>query len=334
MAVNTETEKLKTDAGETPTDGRDSNGKEIKPVFILKQKRVWIPLLIIVIAILAVWYWYQGQIGFVSTDDAYVDGNKLTLASKILGRITSLYADEGINVRKGELLVRVDSTDLMAERDQALVSLKLSKDNIKLAQINLNKAQNDFDRSRQQYEGKIIPKEEFDHAQSAFQAAQAEFDISRTKISTAEAQLNVINTRLQNTSIYSPMDGIIAKRWVLQGDVVQPGQPIFSIYNIDSVWITANLQETDLAAIKLNENAEITVDSYPEDKFEGKVLQLGTNTASQFALIPPSNASGNFTKVTQRIPIKLSISQTNNHGNDDRAVLLPGMSVEIKIKVK
>ncbi|HSD64150.1 MAG TPA: HlyD family secretion protein [Ignavibacteriaceae bacterium] len=333
MSVKTESEKqsgIETD--KIPMNGNDE--KKNEKGSILKQKRVWIPLLVIVIAILAVWYWYQGQIGFVSTDDAYIDGDKLSLASKMLGRITSLYADEGNNVRKGELLVRLDSTDLMAQRDQALISLKLSKDNIQLAQVNLNKAQNDFDRSKQQFEGKIIPKEEFDHAQSALQAAQAEFDISKTKISTAEAQLNVINTQLQNTSIYSPMNGVIAKRWVLKGDVVQPGQPIFSIYNLDSVWVTANLQETDLEDIKTGERVEVNVDSYPNDKFEGKVLQLGTNTASQFALIPPSNASGNFTKVTQRIPIKISVNQITNKGSNDKDVLLPGMSVEIKIKIK
>ena len=143
----------------------------------------------------------------------------------------------------------------------------------------------------------------------------------------------MINTQLQNTRITTPLDGVVAKRWVLQGDVVQPGQPIFTIYNLDSLWVTADLQETDLASIKEGESVQINVDSYPDQQFEGKVIQIGTNTASEFALIPPSNASGNFTKVTQRIPIKISVDQINNQG-DKEAALLPGMSVEIKIKVK
>lgn len=333
MAVSTQTEQqLKTGTGEIPANGKDANGNKIKSRTLLMQKRIWIPFFIIAIAGLIFWFWYKGQLGYVSTDDAYVDGDRLSLASKMLGRITFLFADEGDKVTKGELLVRLDSTDLIAQREQALSSLKLSEDNILLAQVNLDKARLDFERSKQQYEGKIIPKEEYEHSQSALNAAQAEFNIANTKIGTARAQLNLINTQLQNTEIYSPMNGVIAKRWVLKGDVVQPGQPIFSIYNIDSLWVISDLQETDLASIKQGENVEINVDSYPDHLFKGKVIQIGNNTASQFALIPPSNAAGNFTKITQRIPIKISIHPA---GTDVSPLkLLPGMSVEVKIKVE
>ena len=330
MAVNTETEQLKTGAGKTPADGRDLNGEKPKSGSIFKQKRIWIPFFIIIAAGVIFWFWYKGQLGFVSTDDAFIDGDKLSLASKMLGRVTALYADEGDNVQKGELLVRLDSTDLIAQRDQAVNALKLANDNIQLAKVNLNKAEQDFQRAKQQFEGNIIPKEQYEHSQSALEAAKAEFNIANTKIGTAKAQLNVINTQLNNTEIYSPMSGVVAKRWVLKGDVVQPGQPILSIYNLDSIWVTADFQETDLAAIKEGADVEIDVDSYPDHKFDGNVLQIGSNTASQFALIPPSNAAGNFTKITQRIPIKISIHPENVSKKDFR--LLPGMSVEVKIK--
>ncbi len=332
MAVNTEREKqINTESGKTPLAGIGEKGNKMRNGSLLKQKRFWIPFIIILIAGIVFWFWYKGQLGYVSTDDAYIDGNKLSLASKMLGRITALYTDEGSNVIKGELLVRLDSTDLIAQRDQALISLKLAKDNIQLAQVNLDKSRQDFERAMQQYESKIIPKEQYDHAQSALDAAQAEYNIARTKIGTANAQLNVINTQLQNTTIYSPMEGVVAKRWVLQGDVVQPGQPIFSIYNLDSLWVIADFQETDLASLREGEDVEIDVDSYPDHNFNGKVIQIGTNTASQFALIPPSNAAGNFTKITQRIPIKISI---NSEGDPNGSIrLLPGMSVEVKIKV-
>ncbi len=331
MAVKTETEQLNTKAGNTPADGKDLDGESSKSVSIFKQKRLWIPLFIIIIAGVIFWFWYKGQIGYISTDDAFIDGNKLSLASKMLGRITALYADEGNNVQKGELLVRLDSTDLIAQREQAVNSLKLANDNIQLAKVNLNKAEQDFQRAKQQFEGNIIPKEQYEHSQSALDAAKAEYNIANTKIGTAHAQLNVISTQLNNTEIYSPMSGVVAKRWVLQGDVVQPGQPIFSIYNLDSIWVTADFQETDLASIKEGDDVEIDVDSYPDHKFSGNVLQVGSNTASQFALIPPSNAAGNFTKITQRIPIKISIHPGNVSREGFR--LLPGMSVEVKIKV-
>lgn len=331
MVVNTETEQLNTRAGKSPVDGRAANGESAKPGSIFKQKRIWIPFFIIVIAGVIFWFWYKGQLGYISTDDAFIDGNKLSLASKMLGRVTALYVDEGNSVEKGELLVRLDSTDLIAQREQAENSLKLANDNIQLAKVNLNKAEQDFQRAKQQFEGNIIPKEQYEHSQSALDAAKAEYNIANTKIGTAHAQLNVIGTQLNNTEIYSPMSGVVAKRWVLKGDVVQPGQPIFSIYNLDSIWVTADFQETDLSSIKEGAGVEIDVDSYPDHKFSGNVLQVGSNTASQFALIPPSNAAGNFTKITQRIPIKISIHPENVSRDEFR--LLPGMSVEVKIKV-
>jgi membrane fusion protein, multidrug efflux system len=325
--------QTKTEAGNKPMNGKDTNSEKKTSKSFLKQKKFWIPFLIILIAALVFWNWYKGQLGFVSTDDAFIDGNKLSLASKTLGRITNLYADEGDNVAKGELLVRLDSTDLIAQREQAFNSFKLAKDNIVLAQVNLDKAKVDFQRAQQQYDSKIIPKEQYEHSQSALAAAQAQYNIANTRIGTANAQLNVIKTQLQNTVIFAPMSGVVAKRWVLQGDVVQPGQPIFSIYNLDSLWVTADLQETDLESIKEGQSVEIDVDSYPNHNFEGKVIQIGSNTAAQFALIPPSNAAGNFTKITQRIPIKISIRQAGNN-NKNSLKLLPGMSVEVKIRVE
>ncbi len=103
-----------------------------------------------------------------------------------------------------------------------------------------------------------------------------------------------------------------------------------------NIWVTADLEETKLSSIKIGDKAEISVDAYPDQKFEGKIFQLGSNTASQFSLIPPSNASGNFTKVTQRVPIKISIEPVTKTGQPDpneNINLLPGMSVEISVKV-
>jgi membrane fusion protein (multidrug efflux system) len=129
------------------------------------------------------------------------------------------------------------------------------------------------------------------------------------------------------------MTGVISKRWVLSGDIVQPGQSIFTIYNVKDVWVTANLEETSLSNLRLGDKVEISVDSYPDAKFIGTILRLGSNTASQFSLIPPNNASGNFTKVTQRIPIKISIERTDSNRSQN-INLLPGMSVEVKVRVR
>jgi membrane fusion protein (multidrug efflux system) len=315
----------------------NSGDESIEDVPMFRKKRIIIPAIIILAAVIAGVYWYIGQLGYVSTDDAFIDGNKLSVSSKILGRITKLTVDEGDTVKQGQLLVQLDSTDLKARENQAKATLNLARESISLAQVNLAKAQDDYKRAEQQFNDRVIPKEQYDHVQKALEAAQAELNIDKTKIGTSEAQLNVIKADLLNTSIYSPMDGVVGKRWVLTGDVVQPGQPIFTIFDLKNIWVTADLEETKLSSVKIGDRVEISVDAYSNQNFAGRVFQIGSNTASQFSLIPPANASGNFTKVTQRVPIKISIEHVNSKGESDpidHIRLLPGMSVEIKIKEK
>ena len=330
MAQNDKTEEQKSNTTEN-TD------EKINDVPFYRKKKIFIPtLIILIVAVLGV-YWYIGQLAYVSTDDALIDSNRLSVSSKILGRIIELTVDEGDSVKQGQLLVQLDSTDLKAQEIQASAALNLARESIKLSRVNLSTAQEDFNRAEKQYEGKIISEENFQHIQSALEAAKAQLNIDKTKVETSRAHLNVIKTELLNTSIYSPMNGVLGKRWVLKGDVVQPGQPIFTIFDLSNIWVTAYLEETKLSSINIGDKVEISVDAYPDQNFSGKVYQIGSNTASQFSLIPPSNASGNFTKVTQRIPIKISLEPVNEMGSpdpSDNLKLLPGMSVEIKIKIR
>ncbi len=330
-------EESKSQQKNNPGNTGEVVDEKINNVPLFKKKSVLIPFFIILIAAAAAIYWYIGQLGYVSTDDAFIDGNKLSVSSKILGRITNLEVDEGDTVKQGQLLVQMDSTDLKAQESQAKAVLALDKESITLAKVNVEKAQDDFNRAQTQYKDNVIPKEQFDHMQKALEAAKAAYNITLSKVGTAEAQLTVIKTQLQNTKIFSPMDGVVAKRWVLTGDVVSPGQPIFTIYDLKNIWVTADLEETKLAPIHLGDTVSISVDTYPDQKFQGQVFQIGSNTASEFSLIPPANASGNFTKVTQRVPIKISIEQVYSDGqkDPDKSIkLLPGMSVEISIKIK
>ena len=307
--------------------------QSIDEVPLFKKKRVLIPLIILILAAAAGIYWYIGTLSYSSTDDAYIDANRMSISSKILGRIVNLSAAEGDTVKQDQLLVKLDSTDIIAQINQAKAALGLARESINLTKVNVQKAEEDFNRAQTQFQDKIIPKEQFDHAKKALEAAKAEYDISLSKIGNAQAQLNVLTTQLQNTSIYSPMDGVVAKRWVLKGDVVQPGQPIFTVYNLNNVWVTANLEETKLGQVHLNDPVEISVDSYPNVSFSGKVFEIGNYTTSEFSLIPPNNASGNFTKVTQRVPVKISITDPVTK-NGRTPVLRPGMSVEVSVKVK
>lgn len=313
----------------------DRNGDEsIEQVPMFRKRRVIIPLgLLLAAALAGGWYWYVNLRGYITSDDAYIDADRVSISSKMLGRIATLGADEGDTVAAGQVLVTLDDSDLRAQLAQATAAFSLAGESVTLARVNLARARDDFRRADQQYRTSVITKEQFDHARSALDAADAELGIAVSRVAAARAQSGVVQAQLDNTTIRSPFNGNVAKRWALQGDVVQAGQPVFSVYDRSKVWIVANLEETNMDLIRLGEDVGISVDGHPDRIFGGRVFQLGGSTAAQFSLIPPNNASGNFTKVTQRVPIKISIEE-RTPGNPVPALLLPGMSVEIRIRTK
>ncbi len=323
--------KLPNDPGPSP---EERNGDEaIDHVPMYRKRRVVIPFALLVIAGLGfTWYWYTNLRDFVSSDDAYIDANRVSISSKILGRIAKLNADEGDSVTAGEVLVQLDDADLRAQMEQADAALTFSQESVKLAKVNLSRAQDDFARAEQQFKDAVITREQYDHSRHALDAARAELSIALSRVGTARAQVGVVRTQLDNCVIASPVAGKIARRWLLPGDVAQPGQPVFSVYDRSQIWVTANLEENDLHDVRVGEDVSINVDTYPGHRFDGKVFQIGSSTAAQFSIIPPNNASGNFTKVTQRVPVKISIAEQDNP--DPPAVLLPGMSVEVKVRVR
>ena len=298
------------------------------------KKRIFVLVFILaVFSALIYGYWYLNYRGFVSTDDAFIDGDLISLGSKMLGRITEIKVDEGDLVTKDELLIQLDDSDLQAQKVQVVANLELARQSVPLAKVNLEKAQDDYNRANTQFQNHVIPAEQYDHITKALDAARAQYNIELARVRAAEAQLQVIQTQIENTRITTPVAGVIAKRWSLPGDVIQPGQAILTIYNHHQIWVTANFEETKLAAINPGDSVEISVDAYTDHTFNGKVLMIGAVAASKFSLIPPNNASGNFTKVTQRVPVKISIDQQSQNQNSDPFLLLPGMSVEVKVSV-
>jgi membrane fusion protein, multidrug efflux system len=315
----------KSDSEAAIADKLDNNGKGW-----YTQKRVVIPLiLLLVLAIAIAAYWYFFIRGYISSDDAYIDSDNVTISSKILGRITQLKCDEGDTIKSGEEVVFLDDSDLRAQEMLAKANLEYARKNAELSQTNLNKARDDFKRADIQYKGNAITREQYEHAQQSLETAKAQYAASQSQIETAIAQLNVVQTQLGNMQIASPFAGIVAKRWVIEGDVVQAAQPIITIYSANVNWVTAYLEETKIASIQIGDPVEISIDAYPAKIFNGKVTEIGATAAAQFSLIPPNNASGNFTKVTQRIPVRIAIGQVNN-----QYPLRAGMSVEIRIKIK
>lgn len=297
-----------------------------------RRVRIIIPLgIILLLAILTATYWYIYLRGYVSTDDAYIDADALSVSPKIQGRIVQLNVDEGDSVTAGEVLAQLDDSDLRAQEAQAQAALEYGRQAVSLAAVSVQKAQEDFNRSQTQYKQSVIPKEQYDHARQALELAQAQKKLASAQVNNAQAHLEVIITQLENTTIGTPQRGIVARKWVLPGDIIQPGQPMYTIYNLDSVWVTANLEETKLAAVHLGDKVSISVDAYTDLQVTGRVVLIGSAAASEFSLIPPNNASGNFTKVTQRVPIKIAIDDASMARSRECCRLLPGMSVEIKV---
>jgi len=329
----------------------------------MKKKKDWkiyIPLTVVVLlVIVGCVYWYIDYSSYIRTDDAIVASDNVSVSPKIMGRISHLYVDEGDSVKKGQLLAELDSTDLLAQKQQVTTSkvvaeanksqtqakYEYDQKNLKVLEIAVDKAKEDFDRSKTQFKGGVTTKEQFDHtkkaleiAQAQLEAAKAQLTVSKTQIksaessvSSAQAQIGVINTQLNNTRLYAPVDGIIAKRWLLSGDICQPSQSIFTVNNNSKFWILVFLEETKMEKLHLGQKAVFSLDTYPGVVFTGKVFTMGTSTASQFSLIPQNNASGNFTKVTQRVPVKISIDGVENGTKMSTYKILTGMSAVVKI---
>lgn len=325
-----------------------------------KDLKIYIPLTVAVALVLAgAIYWYIDFISYIKTDDAYVTSDVVTVSPKIMGRIGVTYVEEGDAVKAGQLLAELDSTDILAQKTQlynsktqaevaktqAEARLVLDQKNTEVLRIAMDKNKDDFARITAQYNGGVVSKEQFDHQKKAMETAQAQYEASKAQlklsetqitsgeaaIKTAGSQIDVVNTQLKNTRLYAPADGIVAKRWLQAGDIASAGQSVFSVNKSTKYWVNIFLEETKVETLHNGQEAIFTLDTYPGAVFRGKIFMIGSTTASQFSLVPASNASGNFTKITQRIPVKISIDSIEKGGKLSDYRLMTGMSAVVKI---
>jgi membrane fusion protein, multidrug efflux system len=304
-------------------------------------------------------YWYIDYKKYISSDDAHIDGNTVSLSSKMLGRISEIMVEEGDTVEAGQLLVQMDTMDLIAEKNQLLAArnqassqkdlaeakLRFDEEGVALLRINMERAQGDFERAKKQFDGNVITTEAYEHAQKTFEAEKAKYEassaqlnLSRSQINaaeagikSAEAQIGVKVTQINHTKIYAPTRAVVSRKWLLKGDIAQPAQTILSLTLDEQCWVAIYIEETNLSLLHIGQAGKFTVDSYPGVTFLGHISYIGASTAAQFSLIPPNNASGNFTKVTQRILIKMNIDKTEDGSPLNKFMLLPGMSAVVKI---
>ena len=271
----------------------------------------------------------------------------------------SFMASEGDIVKKGMLIAELDSSDMISQRNQSQAlkiqatanliqaEAKYSSDQkgIKVLEINLERAAEDLKRAQSQSDGGVITSEQFDHIRKAYETASAQLEASRAQLTvsksmistasaaveSANAQVKIWDTQLRNTKLYAPADGIIAKRWLMPGDIVQPGQSVLTLTISKNLWVVAFLEETKISDIRQGQNVRFTLDAFRGVRFSGKIFLIGSTTASVFSLIPANNASGNFTKVTQRIPVKISIESADNNQALTSFGIVSGMSAVVKI---
>jgi membrane fusion protein (multidrug efflux system) len=277
-------------------------------------------------------YWFYRIHPFVKTDDANITCNRYSISAKIPGRISDLLFEEGASVERNELVARLDDSDLKAQADHAEANIAYLDHSVELARVSLELARSDFKRTEVQYRDRIISKEQYDHSQKAFEMAEVKLQMALAQVKSAQAELQIIQTQLENTRLVSPSSGSVAKKWVSVGDVIQPGQSVYTVFDLENMWIEANYRETEIASIMPGDPVDVSVDAYPHFSMKGKVLTVGSAAAYEFALIPPSNASGNFTKVVQRIPVKISLEAPDAHAGSLR--LVPGMSVTVRVRVR
>src|SRR6476469_3192475 len=219
---------------------------------------------------------------------------------------------------------------------------------IAAAEANRQKAVSDLARLKELADKQIVSRQQLDGAQAAADAATANLEAVRRQataagagIVNAEAGARFAQARLGGaqsardnaalqlsyTSVTAPMSGIVSRKQVEVGQLVQPGQPLMTIVADTGVWVTANFKETQLADVKVGSAAEFDVDAYNGCQAEGKVESIGAATGAKFALLPPDNATGNFTKVVQRVPVRIQVTR----GCGDARPLRPGMSVEAHV---
>ena len=298
---------------------------------------------------------------YESTDDAYVAGNIVSVTSRENATVTALYADNTQAVTRGQLLIEMDTANAEVAMKAAEANLAravrgvrgtfASADSYRAqlaqAQVTLAQAQSDYDR-RKQAMGGAVSGEELAHARDSVAAAQGAVNAARGGLAqaqsgiagvdidhnpdvlAAEAQLRAAALTLAHMRIVAPVDGVIAQRTVQVGQRVNAGVALMSVVPLANVWVDANFKEVQLADMRLGQPVAITTDIYGSRfTYHGHVLGLGAGTGAAFALLPAQNASGNWIKIVQRVPVRIALDAQELKDHPLRV----GLSVSAQVDV-
>ena len=270
-----------------------------------------------VAVVIALGWFMWDYIMYVSTDNAQIEGHFVMLAPKVSGYIVKVNIEQGQRVKKGDVLVEIDPRDYENTHRQVageLTSVEARKNDAERMYRRISELKNQGAVSQQQY----------DTTSSTYHETKAKWDAVSAQV--AQAQLN-----LANTKIIAPSDGFIAKKSVEVGQLAAPGIPLIGFVDANDRWVTANFKETDLASVKPGAKVKIEVDAIGGRSFEGKVESISSATGATFTLLPPDNATGNFTKVVQRVPVKIGLDHLKE---GDAEILRVGLSAYVRVSVQ
>lgn len=300
-------------------------------------KRIWFWILALVICVAGgvggSWLYHE-MMTFVSTNDAHISAKRVSIAPDIPGRILKIHVHEGCTVQRGDLLVDLDPSIYLAKREKALRQLVKNQKIAAQSEQKRLKIEEDFNRINAAFQSGIATKKERDDMMRDSRMAYIGESIARIDAEIAQAGIELIDEEMRHLKIYAPCSGVIAKRWLWEGDTAAFGQSIFILNDLSDLWVTANLEETRLTHVRLGDPVQIHVDAYPDVQFVGKVFSIKAMAASEVSLLPPDNATGNYTKVEQRVPIKITLEPMERQHKSEKLHLFPGMSVEIKMRIR
>ncbi len=335
-----------------PTDSTNA------PKWFTRQRKAALILLCFFIA--GCWFglsWFVKSRTNIDTDNAFIEARIHPVSPRISGTVINLFVQDNQVVKKGDLLLELDPADYRINLEKAEAELGLARNetsgdklqvaasraSLQLAKVQQQQALIDLKRGNNLYKKEVIPKEQLERLQTALNLSEARVKQAEEALRKDEAiagigadstnaarirkqQAVLADTRLKlgYTRITAPVDGYITRKGVETGATVQAGQSLMAIVPLNERWITANYKESQLTHIKPGQKVTFRVDAYPNESFKGTVDSIMAGTGAAFSLLPPENATGNYVKVVQRIPVKILIDKES----DPKQLLRVGMSVE------
>ena len=326
-----------------------ANAENLPPQQPAKKKKgkrkgllLLLTLLFVLIAVAYGIYWFLVLRHFEETDDAYVAGNQVQIMAQVSGSVTKVWAENTDFVKKGDVLVTLDPTDAqqafekaqtalassVRQTRQLMINSKQLQANIELRKTDLAQAQTDLQRRIPLGTANLIGREELQHARDAVASAQAQLDVAVQQYNANQAM--ILDTKLddqpavqqaatevrdawlalQRTKIVSPMTGYVSRRSVQPGAQISPTTPLMAVVPATHLWVDANFKETQLAHMRIGQPVTVVSDIYGDDvEYKGKVVGLDMGTGSAFSLLPAQNATGNWIKVVQRLPVRVELDE-------------------------